>query len=89
MRVKKVPQRTCVACGATRPKRELMRVVRTPDGRLELDPTGRRSGRGAYLCPAPACVEKALRGRLEHALTVPVPAEMAEALRQTVASDGG
>src|SRR5215831_9604925 len=64
-----VPQRTCVACRQVRPKRELIRVVRTPAGHVELDPTGKKSGRGAYLCAKRSCWEPALRkGRLEHEL---------------------
>jgi predicted RNA-binding protein YlxR (DUF448 family) len=89
MPVRRIPQRTCVACGATRGKRELLRVVRTPDGQLELDPTGRRAGRGAYLCREPACVERALKGRLEHALAVPVPETVAAELRRLTAASGG
>lgn len=62
-----VPQRTCIACRKERPKRELIRVVRTPEGRVVLDPTGKRSGRGAYLCARRSCWEPALRkGKLEH-----------------------
>src|SRR5215469_671186 len=68
-KVRHVPQRTCVACRQVRPKRELIRVVRTPDGHVELDPTGKRSGRGAYLCARRSCWELALKkGRLEHEL---------------------
>jgi predicted RNA-binding protein YlxR (DUF448 family) len=62
-----VPQRTCIACKQVRPKRELLRIVRTPQGHVELDPTGKKSGRGAYLCAKRSCWELALRkGRLEH-----------------------
>src|SRR5215471_10038295 len=61
-----IPLRTCVACGESRPKRELIRIVRTPDGRIVLDPTGKKSGRGAYLCAKRSCWEPALRkGKLE------------------------
>jgi predicted RNA-binding protein YlxR (DUF448 family) len=62
-----VPQRTCIACKQIKPKRELLRVVRTPDGHVLLDPTGKKSGRGAYLCARRSCWELALKkGRLEH-----------------------
>jgi predicted RNA-binding protein YlxR (DUF448 family) len=54
-----VPQRTCVVCRAVKPKRELTRVVRTADQGVQIDPTGKRAGRGAYLCDSPACWEKA------------------------------
>ncbi|BAS27535.1 RNase P modulator RnpM [Limnochorda pilosa] len=77
-----VPERTCVGCRTTRPKRELVRVVRTPEGAVELDPTGKRSGRGAYLCRNMECLEKAVRGKgLERALRHPVEAEVLERVR--------
>jgi uncharacterized protein len=66
-KLRHVPQRTCVACRQVRPKRELIRVVRTPQGHVELDATGKKSGRGAYLCARRSCWEPALsRGKLEH-----------------------
>lgn len=68
-RVKHVPQRTCVACRRSDAKRGLLRVVRSGDGRVELDPTSRRNGRGAYLCHDPACWEQAVKRKaLERAL---------------------
>lgn len=64
-----VPQRTCVSCRQVRPKREMIRVVRTPDAGVQVDSTGKRPGRGAYVCPRRSCWEVALaRGRLEQAL---------------------
>lgn len=68
MRRKHVPQRTCVACRQVQGKRALARVVRTPDSGVVIDPTGKRSGRGAYVCMRQECWEIALKGRLEHAL---------------------
>jgi predicted RNA-binding protein YlxR (DUF448 family) len=66
---KHVPQRTCVICRQVRPKRELTRLVRTPDAGILIDPTGKRGGRGAYLCDDPACWREAARGdRLNDAL---------------------
>lgn len=66
-RPKHVPQRTCIACKQVRPKRELIRIVRTPDGHVVLDETGKKSGRGAYLCAKRSCWEPAVRkGKLEH-----------------------
>jgi len=66
---KHIPQRTCVGCGQIRSKREMVRVVRTLDGGVEIDETGKRSGRGAYLCRRQECWEVALKkDRLEHAL---------------------
>lgn len=82
LRPKHVPLRTCVACRTTEAKRGLVRVVRTPQGRVALDPTGKRNGRGAYVHEAAACWEAALkRDRLGHALKVAIPAEDMELLR--------
>ncbi|MCR4402294.1 MAG: YlxR family protein [Firmicutes bacterium] len=84
-RVKKVPQRTCVGCRQVRPKKELVRIVRTPEGLVEMDPTGKRSGRGAYVCPDPGCLDLALRGkRLDAALEVHVPAEVVDDLMRQI-----
>ncbi len=66
---KHVPQRTCVGCREIRPKREMVRIVRTPDGGVEIDETGKMSGRGAYLCRRQECWDIALKkDRLQHAL---------------------
>src|SRR5262249_3573417 len=66
-RTRHVPQRTCIVCRQVRPKRELIRVVRTPEGHVELDPGGKKSGRGAYLCARRSSWEPALhKGKLEH-----------------------
>lgn len=66
---KHVPQRTCIGCRETRPKREMVRIVRAPGGGVEIDETGKKSGRGAYLCRRQECWEMALnKDRLEHAL---------------------
>jgi predicted RNA-binding protein YlxR (DUF448 family) len=75
-----IPLRTCIACGESRPKRELIRIVRTPDGHVALDPTGKKSGRGAYLCAKRSCWEPALRkGKLEHEFGVALlPEDRAE-----------
>jgi predicted RNA-binding protein YlxR (DUF448 family) len=71
-RPRHVPQRTCVACRQTSAKRQLVRIVRTPDGSVTVDPSGKLSGRGAYLCDSPACWQAALkqRGALARALKV-------------------
>ena len=62
---KKLPTRRCVGCSEHRAKNELIRVVRTPQGEVVLDRTGKKNGRGAYLCPDPACLKKAVKsGRL-------------------------
>lgn len=60
-RPRHVPIRTCIACKQSKPKRELLRVVRTPDGHVLMDATGKRSGRGAYLCARLSCWQDALK----------------------------
>lgn len=80
-----VPERTCVACKQQRPKRELIRIVRTPDGHVVLDPTGKKSGRGAYLCARRSCWEPALRkGILEREFEIALPPEDRAALEAYV-----
>jgi predicted RNA-binding protein YlxR (DUF448 family) len=61
-RRKHIPQRTCIVCRQVQDKRDLVRLVRTPDGELVIDETGKRNGRGAYLCRQSACWEAALKG---------------------------
>ncbi len=85
--IKKIPERMCSGCGTHRPKRELIRVVRSPEGEVSLDLTGRKNGRGAYLCPLAECLRKARRTRrIERSLGCPIPDEvydlMEEELRQ-------
>ena len=78
-RPKHVPQRTCVGCRSTSAKRELVRLVRTPAGDVQPDPTGKRPGRGAYLCQDPECWERAIKkGRLENALSTRLSPEDVE-----------
>ena len=82
-RRKHVPQRTCVACRTVRPKRELVRIVRTPEGAVMVDETSKRSGRGAYLCRQRDCWEKALSQRqLGRALKMTLSAEIKADLRE-------
>ena len=71
------PQRMCAACREMRDKRELLRVVRSPEGEITLDDTGKRSGRGAYLCLRPECLKRAQKARsLERAFKTKVPQEV-------------
>ncbi|GEM_PF-18062 len=86
-RPRRIPQRTCIACQQERPKRELIRIVRTPDGHVLLDPTSKKSGRGAYLCAKRSCWELALKkGKIEHALGVTISPEDRAALDEYVAT---
>ncbi|MBA2373266.1 MAG: YlxR family protein [Chloroflexi bacterium] len=71
---RRLPTRSCVVCRTPRPKRELVRIVRCPDGTLRHDPSGRLSGRGAYLCRQTGCLETAItKGALSRALKTPIP----------------
>ncbi len=73
---KKTPIRTCVGCQEKQTKRELFRIVRTPEGEIKLDPTGKANGRGAYVCPEKECLEKALKkDKLKKALNTNVSEE--------------
>ena len=79
---KHIPQRTCVACGALRPKRELIRVVRTPEGAVVVDERGKQNGRGAYLCAQQSCWDRALtQRRLSAALQIVLDDTVVSALR--------
>lgn len=86
-RPKHVPLRTCVACRETKPKRELLRVVRTPDGHVLLDPIGKKSGRGAYICARLSCWETAVKKkRLEQEFEVTIADEDRAALDEFIAT---
>jgi predicted RNA-binding protein YlxR (DUF448 family) len=78
---KHVPQRTCIACRIVKPKRELIRLVRGANGGIEVDDSGKKVGRGAYLCREPECWQSGLKsGRLEHALRTTLSQESKEQL---------
>jgi hypothetical protein len=81
-KVRKIPQRMCVGCREMKNKRDLLRVVRTPEGSIEVDPTGKKSGRGAYLCPDPECLNQAVKGkRLQKALEHEISNEVLDIIR--------
>ena len=80
---KKIPQRQCMGCRERKEKRELIRVVRAPDGTVSLDFRGKAPGRGAYICPDQACLKKALRSKaLDRSLEVTIPEEIYARLEQ-------
>jgi len=84
---KKVPLRMCVGCREMFPKRELLRIVRSPEGEVSMDSTGRKSGRGAYVCHSADCLQKAIRHRqLERALETKLGDEVAQALQDALAA---
>ena len=80
---KKVPQRQCVGCGGMKNKKEMIRILKTPEGSFTLDTTGRKNGRGAYLCPCMECFRKAVKGRgLERSFKMAIPKEVYETLEK-------
>ena len=90
MQQKKIPVRMCAGCGQHFPKKELVRVVHTPQGTIALDLTGRMAGRGAYLCRNVECLRKAQKAkRLERAFECSIPDEvMAKPEEELTAADG-
>lgn len=80
---KRIPMRQCLGCRVMRPKAELIRIVRTPEGEIVLDRKGKVNGRGAYVCPHTVCLEGAIKKKaVEHALGCAVPMELKESLLQ-------
>ena len=76
-KIKKIPMRQCLGCNEHKPKGELLRVVRSPEGEVSLDFTGKKSGRGAYICKNPACLKKVRKNRrLEHNLESSISPEV-------------
>ncbi len=83
IRKKRVPLRMCAGCGQRKPKKELVRVVRSPEGEISLDLTGRKPGRGAYLCRDAACLKAARKARrLEKAFSCRIPDEVYDRLEE-------
>ena len=87
MKPKKIPMRMCVGCREMKPKRELIRVVRSPEGEVSMDPVGKKPGRGAYVCRSVDCLKRAIKQRqLERQLEVQLTPEVAQALQDTIAN---
>ena len=81
--VRKVPMRQCTGCQEMKNKTEMIRVLKTSEGEILLDATGKKNGRGAYLCRSMDCLEKAIRSRgLERSLKVKIPDEVYETLKE-------
>ena len=81
MQVKRVPLRMCAGCGEMKPKKELVRVVKPPEGEITLDLTGKKAGRGAYVCPSPECLKKARKNRrIERSFQCKIPDEIYDAM---------
>ena len=88
--MKKVPLRQCVGCREMKPKAELIRVVKSPEGEISLDPLGKKPGRGAYVCREGDCLRRAQKSRaLERAFSAQIPPEVYDELeKQRGESDG-
>lgn len=85
---KSKPQRMCVGCREFQDKKQLMRIVRSPEGEISIDPTGKKNGRGAYLCFDEACLQKAIKSKsLEKALKHKMPEEILQIIREQIAGD--
>ncbi len=86
---KKIPMRQCLGCREMKPKRELIRVVRSPEGEISLDFKGKASGRGAYVCPEMNCLKKAMKSKaIERAFETAIPEEIyAQLTEQMEAGD--
>ena len=87
---KKIPQRQCMGCRERKAKREMIRVVRCTDGTVNLDFSGKLNGRGAYVCPDPECLKKALRSKaLDRSLEVTIPEEVIARLQKEMEAGRG
>ena len=83
MQQKKIPLRKCTGCGEMKPKRELVRVVKSPENEISLDFTGKKNGRGAYVCRSEECLKKARKAkRIERAFACAIPDEIYEAMER-------
>ena len=87
---KKIPQRQCMGCRERKAKRDMIRVVRGTDGNVSLDFSGKMNGRGAYICPDPECLKKALRSKaLDRSLEVTIPEEIYDRLQKEMEAGNG
>ena len=87
--MKKIPLRMCTGCGEMKPKKELVRVVRSKEGEISLDLTGRKAGRGAYVCRNLECLRKARKTRrIERSFDCKIPDEVYDAMEKEMAENG-
>lgn len=83
---RKIPLRKCTGCGEMKDKRQLIRVVRNKEGDISIDKTGKKNGRGAYICESVACLEKAIKNKgLERSFKVSIPSEVYDGLKEAMA----
>lgn len=88
MKVKKIPLRMCTGCMEMKPKKELIRIVKTPEGEVSVDLTGKKSGRGAYICKSIECLEKAFKTkRLSRNLDISISEEIYDKLKEEVSNE--
>ena len=88
MQQKRIPMRKCTGCSEMKPKRELVRIVKSPEGDVSLDLTGKKSGRGAYICRSMACLQAARKARrLERAFACAIPDDVYDAMEMELAAD--
>jgi len=88
MKPKRIPMRMCLGCGENKPKRELVRVVKSPEGDISLDFTGKKSGRGAYICRNAECLEKARKNRrFEKSLSCRIDDSVYEVMKNELCSE--
>lgn len=89
-KVRKIPMRQCLGCNEHNPKKEMLRVLRTPDGEVVLDTTGKKSGRGAYICPKASCFKKARKSaRISRALECEIPEALYDAMEKAIEEEFG
>lgn len=88
MAIRKIPQRKCVGCGVSKDKKELIRVVKNAEGEISVDLTGKKNGRGAYVCHSRQCLEMAIKAkRLERAFECQISEEIYQRLMQEITAD--
>lgn len=86
--MKKIPMRTCIGCNGLKPKKELIRIVKTSEGEISVDFTGKKNGRGAYICHDITCLEKAIKTkRLSRAFEMPINEEIYESLKCAIENE--
>ena len=87
--MKKIPLRQCIGCGEMKSKKEMIRVLKTTEDEIVIDATGRKNGRGAYICPSMECFKKAVKSKgLERSLEMAIPKEVYEALEKEMGQIG-
>ncbi len=89
-KVRKIPVRQCLGCNEHKPKKEMLRVLRTPEGEIILDFTGKKSGRGAYICPKASCLKRARKSRrIDRTLECDIPEAVYDAMEKALEEEFG